>query len=93
VEAFLLHAALASTLRNWWARRAVPPANDRAPLGLRQLIGRVIARPARDLRTTEGPLTLRLPPRHPDAPRLARDPLAYQLALPFAHLSPCDAHV
>jgi hypothetical protein len=84
LEAFLLHAALASNLLNWWARRQVTPAAGQPPLGLRQLIGRVSAIPARVLRTAEGPLTLLLPPSHPSARRLARD-------VP-AHSSPGDAH-
>lgn len=92
VEAFLLHAALASNLLNWWARREVPPTEGQAPLGLRQLIGRVITIPARVLRTAEGQLALLVPPGHPFARRLVRAAPAYQLTLPFAYLSPCDAH-
>jgi hypothetical protein len=92
LEAFLLHAALASNLLNWWARRELGAGDGRPPLGLRQLIGRVIGIPARVLLTAEGQLTLLLPPRHPYARRLARAASAWQLALPFAHLSPCDAH-
>ena len=92
VEAFLLHAALAANLLNWWARRELGPGDGRAPLGLRQLVGRVIAIPARVMRTAEGHLALFLPPRPPYAHRLVRHAPASQRALPFAHLSPSDAH-
>ena len=92
VEAFLLHAALASNLLNWWARRELLAEAGRGPLGLRQLIGRVVGMPGRVLCTVEGELAVLLPPRHPYARRLARDALASQLALPLALLSPCDAH-
>jgi len=50
LEAFLLHAALAANLLNWWLRRALLPASGRPLLGLRQLVGRVIGLPARLLR-------------------------------------------
>jgi hypothetical protein len=92
VEAFLLHAALAANLLNWWGRRELAPDDGRAPLGLRQLIGRVIGMPARVLATAEGHLTLLLPPRHPSARHLARASPAWQLALPLAPLVPCAAH-
>src|SRR5581483_1219318 len=46
-EAFLLHAMLTSNLFNWWERRALLPGSGRPHLGLRQLIDRVITRPAR----------------------------------------------
>jgi hypothetical protein len=91
LEAFLLHAALAATLLNWWLRRALLPASGRPLLGLRQLVGRVIALPARVLRSAEGHLTLLLPPTHPYAPYLTRAAPGWQLALPFNQLLPSDA--
>lgn len=90
LSAFLLHVALASNLLNWWQRRALLPACGRPLLGLRQLIGRVIALPARLLRTSEGSLTLLLPPTHPYAGYLADAAPGWQLALPLP--CPCDAH-
>ena len=84
LEAFLLHAALASNLLNWWARREVLPGSGRPPLGLRQLVGRVIALPARVLRTAEGALTLLLPPAHPYASCLVPAAPGWQLPLPPA---------
>ena len=90
LSAFLLFAALASNLLNWWQRREVLPATGRALLGLRQLIGRVITLPARLLRTAEGQLTLLLPPTHPYAGYLARAAPGWQLPLP--ELLPSDAH-
>jgi hypothetical protein len=92
LSAFLVYAALASNLLNWWLRRAL-----RAPgqplIGLRQLIGRVIALPARLVRTVEGQLLLLLPPSHPYAPWLARAAPGWQLPLPLAGLASCDAHL
>jgi hypothetical protein len=67
LSAFLVYAALASNLLNWWLRRQLHPTGQ-PPVGLRQLIGRVISLPARLLRTTEGQLILLLPPSHPYAP-------------------------
>jgi hypothetical protein len=91
LSAFLVYATLACNLLNWWLRREL-----RAPgqplLGLRQLIGRVIALPARVLRTSERHLLLLLPRTHPYAPWLARAAPGWQLPLPFPHFSPCDAH-
>jgi hypothetical protein len=92
LSAFLVYAALAANLLNWWLRRDL-----RAPgqplVGLRQLIGRVIALPARLVRTVEGHLLLLLPPTHPYAPWLARAAPGWQLPLPFPQFSPCDAHL
>jgi hypothetical protein len=90
LEAFLLHAALASDLLNWWQRRELLPASGRPLLGLRQLIGRVIGLPARLLRSADGQLTLLLPPAHPCSAYLARAAPGWQLALPLP--APCDAH-
>jgi hypothetical protein len=56
LEAFLLHAALASNLLNRWERHDVLPGSGLPHLGLLQLIGRVISLPARVLRTAEGHL-------------------------------------
>ena len=92
LSAFLVYAALASNLLNWWLRRQLRPLQQ-PPIGLRQLIGRVIALPARLVRTVEGQLLLLLPPRHPYAPWLARAAPGWQLPLPLPHLSPCDAHL
>jgi len=92
LEAFLLHAMLASNLLNWWARREVLPASDLPRLGLRQVIGRVIALPARVLQAADGGLTLVLPPAHPYARGLAPPPLGWQLPLPLVDFDPCDAH-
>jgi len=91
LSAFLLYAALAANLLNWWLRRQLHPIGQ-PPVGLRQLIGRVIRLPARLLRTTEGQLLLLLPPTHPYARWLARAAPGWQLTLPFAELAPCDAH-
>jgi hypothetical protein len=91
LSAFLLYAALASNLLNWWLRRQLRPLGQPL-LGLRQLIGRVIALPARLVRTVDGQLLVLLPPSHPYAPWLARAAPGWQLPLPFPHLSPCDAH-
>ena len=91
LSAFLLYAALASNLLNWWLRRQLQPTGQ--PLvGLRQLIGRIISLPARLLRTAEGQLLLLLPPTHPYAHWLARAAPGWQLPLPFAELASCDAH-
>jgi hypothetical protein len=92
LEAFLLHALLASNLLNWWERRELLPGSGLPHLGLRQLIGRVITLPARILRTAEGRLALLLPPTHPYARRLVPDAPGWQLPLPFSQLNPCDAH-
>ena len=83
LSAFLVYAALASNLLNWWLRRQLRPLGQ--PLiGLRQLIGRVIALPAQLVRTVEGQLVLLLPPTPPVRPlagsRRAR--LATPAALP-----------
>ena len=71
LEAFLLHAALASNLLNWWERRVLLPDAGLPHLGLRQLIDRVIALPPRILQAADGRLTLLLPPTHPYARHLA----------------------
>jgi len=96
VEAFLLHVALTSNLLNWWERRALLPDSGLPHLGLRQLIGRVIALPARILRTADQQWLLLLPPAHPYARRLASAAPGWQLPLPlpFLHREPafCDAH-
>ena len=92
LEAFLLHAALASNLLNWWERRALLPASGLPHLGLRQVIDRVITLPARILRAVDGHLTLLLPPAHPYARHLAPPGPTWQLPLPFFDLVPCDAH-
>jgi hypothetical protein len=86
LEAFLLLAALTSNLLNWWTRRQLLPGSGLPHLGQRQLVARVVALPARVLRTAEG--LLLLPPDHPYARRLAPDAPGWQLA--FAALS--DAH-
>src|SRR6266542_2429091 len=88
LEAFLLHAALASNLLNWWARRELLPGSGLPHLGLRQLIGRVITLPARVLRTADGHLALLLPPTHPYARRLVPTGPAWQLPLPFTEHQP-----
>ncbi len=87
LEAFLLFAALASNLLNWWERRQLLPGSGLPHLGLRQLVGRVVALPARVLRAGDR-LLLLLPPAHPYARRLAPDAPGWQLA--FTALS--DAH-
>jgi hypothetical protein len=92
IEAFLLHAALASNLLNWWERRELLPDSGLPHLGLRQLIGRVITLPARVVRTTAGRLVLLLPPTHPYARRLVPPAAAWQLPLPFDYRVLCDAH-
>jgi hypothetical protein len=92
LEAFLLHAALASNLLNWWERRVLLPGSGLPHLGLRQLIARVIALPARILRAVDGHLTLLLPPTHPYARHLAPPGPTWQLPLPFLDLVSCDAH-
>ena len=83
LEAFLLLAALASNLLNWWARRAVWPGSERPPLGLRQLIARVVAIPARVLRTPTGHFLCLLPPGHPYARHLIPPHPGWQLPLPL----------
>jgi DDE family transposase len=92
LEAFLLHAALASNLLNWWERRVLLPDAGLPHLGLRQLIDRVISLPARVLQAADGHLTLLLPPTHPYARHLAPPGPTWQLPLPFLDLIPCDAH-
>jgi len=92
LEAFLLHAALASNLLNWWERRVLLPDAGLPHLGLRQLIDRVIALPARILQAADGRLTLLLPPAHPYARHLAPPGPTWQLPLPFLDLVPSDAH-
>jgi Transposase DDE domain group 1 len=92
LEAFLLHAMLASNLLNWWARRELRPGRGLPPLGLRQLLGRVIALPARLLRAADGGLVLLLPPAHPYARALAPPSPGRQLPLPFIGHHPCVAH-
>ena len=92
LEAFLLHAALASNLLNWWERRVLLPDSGLPHLGLRQLIARVIALPARILRAADGHLTLLLPPAHPYARHLAPPGPTWQLPLPFLDCVACDAH-
>lgn len=94
IEAFLLHAALTSNLLNWWERRDLLPASDLPPVGLRQLIGRVISVPARVLRTADQRWLLLVPPTHPYARRLVPAAPGWQLAFPFVHreLTFCDAH-
>jgi Transposase DDE domain group 1 len=92
LEAFLLHAMLASNLLNWWARREVLPASGLPPLGLRQLLGRVIALPARVLRAADGGLLLLVPPAHPYARALAPPGPGWQLPLPLTGPRPCVAH-
>jgi hypothetical protein len=82
LEAFLLLAALTANLLNWWARRQLLPGSGLPLLGLRQLVGRVVAVPARVLRTAEG-LLLLLPPDHPYARRLVRDGPGWQPPLPL----------
>ncbi|HZQ99149.1 MAG TPA: hypothetical protein VFC93_10070 [Chloroflexota bacterium] len=87
LEAFLLLAALASNLLNWWERRHLLPGSGLPHLGLRQLVARVVALPARVLRAGDH-LLLLLPPQHPFARRLAPDAPGWQLS--FTALS--DAH-
>jgi hypothetical protein len=72
LEVLLLYAALASNLLNWWERRAVLPDSGLPHLGLRQLIGRVIAVPARILGIGDQRLVLVLSPAHPYTRRLVR---------------------
>jgi hypothetical protein len=83
LEAFLLLAALTSNLLNWWERRELLPGSGLPHLGLRQLLGRVVALPARVLRAADDRLVLLLPARHPYARRLARAGPAWQLPLPL----------
>jgi hypothetical protein len=83
LEAFLLLAALASNLLNWGARRALLPGSGLPHLGLRQLVARVVALPARVLRAPHGGLLLLLPPQHPYARRLVRDGPGWQAPLPL----------
>ena len=92
LEAFLLYAALTSNLLNWWERRALLPDATLPHLGLRQLIGRVIAVPARLLRTTDQRLVLLLSAAHPYARRLVPDMAGWQLPLLPPPLQPSDAH-
>lgn len=92
LDAFLLLAALASNLLNWWERRVLLPDSGLPLLGLRQLIARVISLPARVLRADDGRLTLLLPPAHPYARHLAPPGPTWQFPLPFLDILPCDAH-
>lgn len=92
LEACLLHAALASNLLNGWARRVLLPDSRLPHLGLRQLIARVIALPARILQAADGRLTRLVPPTPPYARHLAPPGPTWQLPLPFFDLVPCDAH-
>lgn len=85
VEAFRLYVALASTLLNWWERRALLPASGLPHLGLRQLIGRVISLPARVLRAADQRWVLLGPPTRPYARRLVPTASGWQLPLPFRH--------
>jgi hypothetical protein len=63
-------------------------------VGLRQVIGRVIALPARVLRAADGGLVVLLPPAHPYARRLVPPDVGWQLPLPLglSQSPPCDAH-
>jgi hypothetical protein len=87
LEAFLLLAALTSNLLNWWTRRALLPGAGLPHLGLRQLVARVVAVPARVLRAPDGRLLLLLPPTHPYARRLVRDGPGWQPPLPLAEVA------
>ena len=82
LEAFLLYAALTSNLLNWWERRQVLLATDLPHLGLRQLIGRVIALPARVLQRADRRLVLLVSPAQPYARRLVPSTAGWQLPLP-----------
>jgi Transposase DDE domain group 1 len=92
IEAFLLHAALASNLLNWWERRELLPDSGLPPLGLRQVIGRIITLPARVVATPTGQLLLVLPPQHPYARRLVPAAASWQLPLPLFQFILRDAH-
>jgi len=83
LEAFLLLAALTANLLNWWTRRQLLPGSGLPHLGLRQLVARVVALPARVLRAPDGRLLLLLPPDHPYARRLVRDGPGWQPPLPL----------
>jgi hypothetical protein len=87
LEAFLLLAALTSNLLNWWTRRALLPGAGLPHLGLRQLVARVVAVPARVLRAPDGRLLLLLPPTHPYARRLVRDGPGWQPPIPLAEVA------
>jgi hypothetical protein len=87
LTAFLLLAALTSNLLNWWTRRALLPGTGLPHLGLRQLVGRVVALPARVLRAPDGRLLLLLPPLHPYARRLVRDGPGWQPPLPLEEVA------
>ena len=75
-DAFLLPAALASNLLNWWTRRELLPGSGLPHLGLAPTVGRVLAMPARVVRAPDGRLLLLLPPpaplRPPPGPRRPR---------------------
>jgi transposase-like protein len=60
--------------------------------GLRQVVGRVIALPARVVRPVGGGLTLLVPPAHPYAHCFVPPPPSRQLPLPLLDTAPCDAH-
>jgi hypothetical protein len=83
LAAFLLLAALASNFLNWWARRQVWAGCAQPPLGLRQLIARVITVPARVLHTPHDQFLFLLPPAHPSARHLIPPSPGYQLPLPW----------
>jgi hypothetical protein len=92
IEAFLLHAALASNLLNWWERRDLLADSDLPHLGLRQVIGRIVTLPARVVATATGALVLVLPAHHPSARRLVPPLPCWQLPLPLFQFTLCDAH-
>jgi hypothetical protein len=75
LEAILLHAMLASNLLNRWVWQETLPGRGLPPLRPRQVVGRVIAVPARVLRAVDGGLLL-VPPARPYARALASRPLA-----------------
>jgi hypothetical protein len=52
----------------------------------------VIGLPARILQTADGHLALLFPPTHPYARRLVPAGPGWQLPLPFADFTRCDAH-
>jgi hypothetical protein len=95
LEAFLLQAALASNLLNWWARRELHPRGAPPRLGLRQLIGRVSTLPARVTRSADGHLVVLLSPAHPYARHLVPASACRQLPLPLglSQFCPWDAHL
>jgi hypothetical protein len=92
IEAFLLHAALASNLLNWWERRELLPDRALPHLGLRPVISRIVTLPARVVATPAGQLLVLVPGPHPYGRRLVPPTAAWQLPLPEFHLLLCDAH-